>query len=358
MNLYVSTRKGLFTFAREDGAWAIRDVDFLGDPVTLTLPASSGVFAALNLGHFGTKLRRKTDGEWSEVSVPVYPEQPADAGDDVKWSLQQIWALEESAGRLWAGTIPGGLFYSDDAGDSWTLVRSLWDREERKQAFGGGYDAPGIHSIDVHPERPDEIVIAISCGGVWRTRDRGNQWDLVGDGLVADYMPDSKRDAKAIQDPHRIQRCRAVPDTVWMQHHNGVFRSVDGGVSWTALDPPPSKFGFAVAAHPTDPQTAWFVPAVKDECRVPVDGRVVVSRTRDGGKTFEVLREGLPQEHAYDLVFRHALDVDASGEVLAFGSTTGALWLSENGGDRWTTLSTHLPPIYAVRFEQDAEKRA
>ena len=92
------------------------------------------------------------------------------------------------------------------------------------------------------------------------------------------------------------------------------------------------------------------VPAVKDEQRVPVDARVVVSRTRDGGKSWDVLREGLPQEHAYDITLRHALDVDASGERLAFGSTTGSLWVSENSGDSWMHLSAHLPPIYAVRF--------
>ena len=58
---------------------------------------------------------------------------------------------------------------------------------------------------------------------------------------------------------------------------------------------------------------------------------MVVARTRDGGRSFEVLREGLPQRHAYDLVFRHALDVDETGTRLAFGSTTGSLWESVNG---------------------------
>jgi photosystem II stability/assembly factor-like uncharacterized protein len=76
----------------------------------------------------------------------------------------------------------------------------------------------------------------------------------------------------------------------------------------------------------------------------------VVSRTRDAGKSFEVLRHGLPQEHAYDLVFRHALDVDAAGDALAFGSTTGSVWTSDDGGDHWTRLPHNLPPIYCVRF--------
>jgi photosystem II stability/assembly factor-like uncharacterized protein len=89
---------------------------------------------------------------------------------------------------------------------------------------------------------------------------------------------------------------------------------------------------------------------VKDECRVPVGGQLVVARTRDGGASFALLREGLPQQDAYDLVYRHGLAVDETGERLAMGSTTGSLWVSEDGGDRWQSLSTHLPPIHAVRF--------
>ncbi len=69
-----------------------------------------------------------------------------------------------------------------------------------------------------------------------------------------------------------------------------------------------------------------------------------------GGKSFETLRNGLPQEHAYDLVYRHALDIDAAGERLAFGSTTGNLWISGDQGDSWQGVSQHLPPIYGVRF--------
>ena len=90
--------------------------------------------------------------------------------------------------------------------------------------------------------------------------------------------------------------------------------------------------------------------AISDEKRIPVDGEVVVSRTRDGGNTFEVLRKGLPQEHAYDLTFRHALDVDETGNRLAFGSTTGSLWISEDQGDTWQQIASHLPPVYCVRF--------
>jgi hypothetical protein len=112
----------------------------------------------------------------------------------------------------------------------------------------------------------------------------------------------------------------------------------------------PSVFGFAVVAHPHDPQTAWFVLAVKDEFRVPVDGRLVVTRTSDGGRSFTALHHGLPESGCYNLVYRHAFDGDASGTRLAMGSSTGNLWLSEDGGEHWSQLSGHLPPIAQVAF--------
>ena len=102
--------------------------------------------------------------------------------------------------------------------------------------------------------------------------------------------------------------------------------------------------------HPDEPDTAWFIPAVKDEQRIPVNARLVVTRTRDGGRHFDVLDRGLPEEPAYDLIYRHALAIGGDGERLAFGSTTGSLWVSEDQGDRWQAVSRHLPPIACVRF--------
>lgn len=114
----------------------------------------------------------------------------------------------------------------------------------------------------------------------------------------------------------------------------------------------PSGFGFAVAVHPRDPAVAWFIPAQSDQRRIPVSGHVVVARARDGGRSFTQLTRRLPQQHADDIVYRHGFDVDESGDHLAFGSTTGSLWHSEDQGDSWQCLNHHLPPIYCVRFSK------
>ncbi|MGB6538762.1 MAG: hypothetical protein WBF58_22705 [Xanthobacteraceae bacterium] len=352
--LLLATRKGLFTVERgrdsRDG-WSANLIGFAGVPVTNVLRADGCMYAALKHGHFGPKLHRSDDDgkTWREIATPAFPADAAGAP-----SLFQMWTLEAGGGRyadrLWIGAIPAGLFRSDDRGESWQFVSSLWNMPDRARWFGGGYDAAGIHTVSPDPRDADRVLVAISCGGVWESRDGGASWSVLGRGLFAPYVPPEQAEDPAIQDPHRVARCAANPDVLWMQHHAGIYRSADAGAHWTRLSLPADDFGFAVAAHPRDPQTAWFVPAVADEIRMPRDGALCVTRTGDGGCSWEVFRSGLPQHGAYDLIYRHGLDIDAGGEQLVMGSTTGALWMSEDGGGRWQLLNAHLPPIYAVRF--------
>ena len=258
----------------------------------------------------------------------------------------------DEAGVIWCGTLPGGLFRSTDHGQSWEMIRALWDHPKRKQWMGGGADLPGIHSICVDPRN--------SQARVGRGLDRR---DLVHRGC--------RRELGAARRGHaRRVRCRPsrpmIPSRrtsiasrnvrprrtrMWVQHHNGIFVSSDEGRTFTEIaGVEPSTFGFPVVVHPRDPDTAWFVPEIKDEKRIPREGKLVVTRTRDGGKSFDVLANGLPQTHAYDVVYRHALALDQAGDRLAFGSTTGGLWVSEDQGEDWTCVTHTLPPVYAVAF--------
>ncbi|WP_296701647.1 WD40/YVTN/BNR-like repeat-containing protein, partial [Thiocapsa sp. UBA6158] len=257
--LLVGTRKGLFRIERgEGGRWMIAKTWFLGDPVSAVLaePGGSRLHAALDLGHFGVKMQRSEDGgeTWSQATSPTFPPKPEGLEDkdpmrgvDVPWSTQLIWTLECGApGELWCGVIPGALFRSTDGGESWELSRTLWDDPRRKQWIGGGYDFSGIHSILVDPRDPLHVTVGVSTGGVWTTRDAGVSWELIGSGLRAEYLPEAMAGDPLAQDAHRIVQCPARPDRLWMQHHNGIFVSDDGGAIWRELtDVPPSSFGFA-----------------------------------------------------------------------------------------------------------------
>jgi hypothetical protein len=362
----IGTRKGLFTLEPGGGAPRLDGPHFAGSPVTNAVRdhRDGATYVSLDHGHFGVHLHRSDDGgaSWVEIAAPAYPPKPDGASEinpmsqrELEWSTQLGWVIEpghdDEPGVLWCGTIPGGLFRSDDRGDTWNLVEALWNMPARQKWFGGGYDDAGVHSISVDPRGPGRVVVGVSCGGAWRTDDGGASWAVAARGMRADFVPPDQAGDPDTQDPHRIVRCPAAPDVLWTQHHCGIFRSIDDGDSWVEIaEAGPSTFGFAVAVHPLDPDTAWFVPAISDEVRIPVDGRMVVTRTRDGGQSFDVLTRGLPQENAYDLVYRHAFDVDAAGEQLIMGSTTGNLWWSGDGGDSWSAVSSNLPPIASVRF--------
>jgi photosystem II stability/assembly factor-like uncharacterized protein len=357
-SLLVGTRKGLFVVENKQ----IKAHHFQGEPVSQVLvDARTGHwFVALNLGHFGIKLHKSADQgkTWSALTAPAFPTKPttgAMADDPTPWNVELIWSLaaggQDEPGTLWAGCIPAGLFKSTDGGHSWALNMPLWGEPRRQLWMGGGYDHAGIHSIVVDPRDNKHVTLGISCGGVWQTHDGGETWQITASGMKSDYTPPDMAEDPNTQDPHCLVQCAAHPDVLWVQHHCGIYRSTDGGKFWQQIPPPqPSGFGFAVAADPSNPLRAWFVPAVKDQLRFPVDGKLVVTRTDDGAATFTSFSAGLPQQQAYDLIYRHGLAVAPNGKHLAMASTTGSLWVSGDAGESWETVSQNLPPVAVVKF--------
>src|SRR4030095_1221524 len=101
-------------------------------------------------------------------------------------------------------------------------------------------------TVSPDPRDPEQVFVAISCGGVWDSGNDGNSWKLRGGRLIAAYMPREQAATREVQDPHRVARCAAAPDVMWMQHHNGIFRSTDAGVHWVQLKPPGGDFRVGV----------------------------------------------------------------------------------------------------------------
>ena len=354
--LFLSTRKGLLIGTRRTDGWEIVGSHFDGIPVTYTYEDSrhGTWWACLDHGHWGVKLHRSFNqgATWEEVSAPAYPE-----GTEVKAGLpattKYIWSLQQGGEqypqRLWLGTIPGGLFRSEDGGSSFELVESLWNHPTRsKQWFGGGFDHPGIHSIVVDPRNEDHLYIGISVAGVLESHDAGRNWEFRNKGLRADFLPDPY--AEVGHDPHLLLAAPSNPDVLWQQNHCGIFVSEDAGANWKNVSDKngPANFGFAIAVAEDDPQQAWVAPAVSDEIRTAVGHALCICRTDDGGKHWKTIRKGLPQVFCYDIVYRHALAT--TGDDLVFGTTTGNVFSSQNRGDSWQVLSHYLPMVHAVAF--------
>ena len=353
--LFFATRKGLIIYRRTK-SWKHESTHFLGVPVSLFYadPQTGAWWACLDHGHWGVKLHR-SDNEgksWKEVDSPKFPE-----GEEIKEgtpaTVNYLWSMSnggaERPGVLYIGTDPGGLFRSEDDGESWELVRGLWDHPSRKdQWFGGGRDLPGIHSIVVNPSNSREIQVGISVAGVFKSLDEGTSWFPANKGLTAEFLPDDN--VEVGHDPHLLVGSPSHPDVLWQQNHCGIFVTRDGSQQWEKVsqEKGPADFGFAIAVNEKDPDTAWVVPGVSDELRIAVNQALCVCRTTDGGKTWTEQRKGLPQENCFDIVYRHALaNKDHS---LAFGTTTGNVYTSEDYGDSWSCLSNNLPMIYAAEI--------
>jgi photosystem II stability/assembly factor-like uncharacterized protein len=348
--LLLGTRKGLLQLELQDGQWKFVRESFKGAAVSFatTDPRHGTLWACLDHGHWGPKLHRSQDnGEsWQEIPLPQYPESTGK-------SLSYLWYLvpggADRPNQLYLGTEPGGLFRSDDGGDTFQFVETLWDRPEREEWwFGGGRDHPGLCSIVVDPRDSRHVIVGISVGGVYETKDDGETWEPRNKGLSVNYMPDPHPEFG--HDPHFILASPSNPDVLWQQNHCGIFRSTDGAGTWNTISEPdaPAYFGFALALDETNENTAWVVPAIDAEFRMAVGRSLCVCRTEDGGKTWTALRDGLPQEVAYDVVFRHALAL--SGNRLAFGTTTGNVYVSDDKGDHWASIGNNFPPVYSVRF--------
>jgi len=354
--LLLSTRKGLVIFRRKNGTWKYDRTEFLAIPVSLAYEDrnTDTWWACLDHGHWGCKLHCSSDKgkTWREIDAPRYPEG-AMINDDLPATVKYLWAMSsggsDQPGKLYVGTEPGGLFVSDDNGETFKLNQGLWGHPSRPdQWFGGGRDYPGIHSIIVDPGNSDHLYVGISVAGVFESTDGGATWIPRNKGLRADFLPDPSIEVG--HDPHLLVCAENNPAFMWQQNHCGIFRSIDAGMNWTEVSEKdgPANFGFAIAADPDDGDKAWVVPAVSDEKRVAIDGALCVCRTTDGGRNWTALRKGLPQEHTFDIVYRHALA--QNNDELVFGTTTGNVYASPDQGDSWQHLAGNLPMVYATMF--------
>lgn len=347
--LLLGTRKGTFILQSDATRreWQLRGPfcetwpinHAIGDPETGAIHAGGGN------AWFGPAVWTSTDlGEtWTHSSEGIaYP-----AGTD---PISSVWSLAAAHGTLHAGVEPAGLFRSTDGGASWTHVEGLRNHPTRPHWQPGGAGLI-LHSLVPHAADPARLWVAMSAVGVFHTEDGGTTWEPRNRGTRSDYMPEGQRYPEYGQCVHCLVNAPGGSDRLYQQNHCGMYRSEDGGVSWSSIEAGlPSSFGFPAAAHPRDPDTLFLLPLNGDtKGRYVPEARAAVWRTRDAGRTWQDLRAGLPQENAFFGVLRQAMATDALEPAgVYFGTGTGALYASADEGDNWACIAQHLPPISSV----------
>jgi len=279
-------------------------------------------------------------------------ENPVRFPEDTGATLKQIWQIRpgrpDEPDVLYCGVEPAALFESRDNGATFSLVRSLWDHPHRQrwQPGGGGLC---LHTILPHPRDPKQMLVAVSTAGVYRTIDGGRSWHTAHKGVRAEFLPDKHPEFG--QCVHKVAQNSARPERYFLQNHWGLYRSDDGADSWSDVaNGVPSDFGFAMAVHPRDPDTAYIVPLEADEFRCTPEGKLRVYKTRNAGGKWEPLTRGLPQKGAYETVLRDALEVDTLAPAgIYFGTRSGKLFASRDEGKSWRLVADGLPPIVCVK---------
>ena len=353
--LTVGTMKGAWLFAGdpERGKWRWSGPHFRGEQVyAIRFDGRGGrhrLLAGTEHGHWGAVVRSSDDlgRSWSEPAEGNlrFPE-----GTDA--ALARVWQLQPAGddrpGTIWAGVEPAALFRSDDGGETFELVKGLWDHPHRPRWEPGG-GGLCLHTVLPDPADPERMWIAISTGGVYRTDDGGRSWQARNDGVRAVFLPDKYPEFG--QCVHKIAPAGGRPDRLYLQNHWGLYRSDDGGDHWEDMaNGVPSDFGFPMVTHPTDPDTAWIIPLDSDEFRCTPDGQARVYRTRDAGGSWEALTDGLPERDAWLTVLRDGFASDGLDPAgLYFGTRTGQLFGSADEGDSWQALAEWLPPVVCVK---------
>src|SRR4051812_29928758 len=355
--LLVGTMKGAFLFRsdRERKEWESGGPYFPGRAIYAFAyddrKGRNRLWAAVNSPFWGSYLSSSENfGEnWTEPE-----EYGIKFAEDTGAAVKQIWQItlghKDQPDTLYCGVEPASLFKSTDAGTSWELVKGLYDHPHRPQWQPGG-GGLCLHTILPDPTNSKRLHIAISTGGVYRTDDGGETWEARNVGVRAQFLPPDQRYPEFGQCVHKIVNHSSNPERMFLQNHWGLYRSDNGGDSWTDVaDGVPSDFGFAMQMDRNDKDTVFIVPLESDEFRCTPEGKLRVYRTRDAGESWQPLSDGLPQENAFETVLRDGMTGDQGNPMgVYFGTRNGKLFCSNDAGDSWQAIAEGLPPIVCVK---------
>jgi serine/threonine protein kinase len=352
--LLVGTTKGAFILRSnaQRSRWEVGGPFFHGHNVYSMVYDHRGgqhrIWASTQ-SYWGTLLRSSDDFGKSWTNPQQAPIRfPSDTGV----SLKNIWQIAlgraDEPNVLYCGVEPAALFETRDTGQTWCLVRGLFDHPHRPRWMPGN-GGLALHTIVLDPADHQRMYVAISAGGVYRTNDGGRTWTAQNRGIRATTMPEKYPEFG--QCVHKVVMHPARPERLFLQSHWGLYRSDDCAENWLDVaNGVPSDFGFAMLTHPRNPECVYIIPVESDEFRCTCDGRLRVYRTRNSGASWEPLMRGLPQKRAYETVLRDAITADCFDPVgIYFGTRSGQLFGSRDEGKTWQKILEGLPSIVCVR---------
>lgn len=325
-HVLVGTIEGVVCMAREsDGSgWQVVHRALMDQHIHALLiePDSEMIFAGVNHGGIfassdgGQTWERRDQG----LTVP-----------DV-YSLACVRL--DSGPRLYAGTEPAHLFYSDDLGAQWTDLPALRAVDMSAWSFPAPPHIAHTKHITFHPHDPRTLFVGVEQGGLLKSTDAGQSFQVI------PGMDD---------DVHRTVINPLNPDQMYITTGIGMYVSTDGGETWTQRTDrqhPIGGYPDLLLMHPQQPERLFVASAKKGPGawfeEQGADSRI--SKSADGGQTWQALRLG--DSEWLPTAFEAMCLEDCGDQFSIFGATaTGEVWCSDDGGEQWTQVLHDLAPI-------------
>jgi photosystem II stability/assembly factor-like uncharacterized protein len=240
-----------------------------------------------------------------------------------------------------AAVVPGAAW-----GQAAPLTPALLQEFHFRQ-IGPAVTGGRIHDVEAVPADPSTIYVATASGGLWKTTNNGTTWQSIFDDQPVSTFGD-------------IAIAPSNPDVIWAgtgEQNNrqssswgdGVYRSTDAGKTWTHVGLAETRHIGRVVVHPTNPDIA-YVAALGNLWRPnPERG---VFRTTDGGRTWTKVLYVDTLTGAVDL----AMDPANPNTLFAAlyqrlrrtwgfngGGPGSGIYRSTDGGGTWRRLTGGLP---------------
>ena len=323
----VGTVQGVVRIERDanGSGWHVADRTLAGKHIHALLiePQSGTIFAGVNHGSIYASV---DDGRTWERR-------------DQGLSEQDVYSLAcsrlKGGVRIFAGTEPAHLFCSDDLGRSWTELPALRSGDTSKWNFPAPPNIAHTKQIEFHPDDPYTMFVSIEQGGLLQSTDAGASFQVLA-GMDDDLH-------RTVIDPRK-------PDEMLVTTGVGIYATADGGKTWEHRTTPQHAIGGypdLLVRHPRQPELLFVAAATQRPGAWYREHRAQsrISRSADGGRTWEAVRAGFPDQ-PLNTAFEAMCLEDWGESFSVFAATaTGEVWCTDDGGERWREVLTGLAPV-------------
>jgi hypothetical protein len=372
VRILVGTRKGTYVVVGDvrRKTWKVGPVAHEGDEVyhVVADPRHPGdLYAAVNNQFWGPMVQRSRNWgkTWKEVATPLNPTKKerkpqfddSDPAAQAKRPVNNLWHIEpglpSEPKTLYLGADPHLLFRTSDLGASWEPIDAINNHPDKK-GWAPGFGGACLHTILVDPRDARRLYIGLSAVGTFRSDDGGRSWKPKNKGVEAPFLPNKFPETG--QCVHHVSADAANPDTFYRQDHGGIYVSHDRMEKWVRIGKPlGDDFGFGVASPATAPGRAYFV-RLDGRARVTGEGHFQVQEWNDTTRTWRKLLspKAFPGHFG---VQREGIATDALDPPgIYVGTTTGQLFVSPDGGKKWTLVPFQFPSIHSVSTASPASR--